>query len=146
MAGDLNARGWLLDTHVWIWFITGSETAFSKDMLRRLNAAAARDALLVSDISLWEVATKSASGTLTVTPTLDDWLARAGRVPGIAYLPLDRETLLLSTRLPGAVHRDPADRILLAAAALHSLTLVTADRELLAYGERTQGFSLINAQ
>jgi len=35
--------------------------------------------------------------------------------------------------LPGMVHRDPADRLLLATARIERLTLVTTDRKLLAY-------------
>ena len=35
--------------------------------------------------------------------------------------------------LPGAFHKDPADRILVATAREHLLTLVTADERILAY-------------
>jgi PIN domain nuclease of toxin-antitoxin system len=35
--------------------------------------------------------------------------------------------------LPGAFHRDPADRLLVAAARRNNLTLVTADDRILAY-------------
>lgn len=44
---------------------------------------------------------------------------------------LTPETLIDSTRLPGVLHRDPADRILAATVRHHGFTLVTQDRKLL---------------
>jgi PIN domain nuclease of toxin-antitoxin system len=35
--------------------------------------------------------------------------------------------------LPGRFHKDPADRLLVATARLHKLTLITADEQILAY-------------
>jgi len=35
--------------------------------------------------------------------------------------------------VPGNMHRDPSDRILVATAREHGLTLLTRDRDLLAY-------------
>jgi PIN domain nuclease of toxin-antitoxin system len=144
MAGELGSRGFLLDTHVWLWLITGEESRFARAVFQKMKAAAAQEALVVSDMSVWEVGVKHARGRLRLTPTLDDWLARAGRSPGLAWLPVDRESLLLSTRLPGEVHRDPVDRLLLATAALHDLTLATADSHLIDYGKRTPGFVVLD--
>lgn len=145
MAGELTTRGYLLDTHIWLWLVTADEACFSKSVYQRMRQAAAQDALAVSDMSVCEVGVKHAGGKLQLTPTLDDWLARAGKAPGISYLPVDRESLLLSTRLPGVMLRDPVDRILLATAALHNLALVTADKAMIDYGKTTPGFAVIDA-
>jgi PIN domain nuclease of toxin-antitoxin system len=44
--------------------------------------------------------------------------------------------LIKSTRRPGALHRDPANRMLIVSAPKHSLTLVTRDKSLLRYAKR----------
>ncbi|EQD54501.1 PilT domain-containing protein, partial [mine drainage metagenome] len=44
------------------------------------------------------------------------------------------EVAVVSSRLPGYFHGDAADRILVASARLHDLTLVTHDERILAYG------------
>lgn len=45
------------------------------------------------------------------------------------------EILVASSFLPMPVHNDPVDRILIATAREHGLTIVTRDRAILAYGE-----------
>jgi PIN domain nuclease of toxin-antitoxin system len=53
----------------------------------------------------------------------------------LRLLLLDAETALESTQLPDSPHGDPADRFLIAAARIHGLRLVTADRKIRAYGK-----------
>jgi PIN domain nuclease of toxin-antitoxin system len=136
----------LLDTHIWVWHIDGDErqtTAGTRELLDRSGSASN---LLVSDISYWEVAVKAAKGRLTFSVDAAVWLQRAEQAPGIAPLPLDRPTLLLSTRLGGSVHNDPADRMLLAAARLNSVPLVTADRLIVEYVAANPGTSVVDAR
>jgi PIN domain nuclease of toxin-antitoxin system len=40
----------------------------------------------------------------------------------------------LSSYLPAPVHNDPTDRIIIATAREHDLTIITRDRAILAYG------------
>ncbi len=51
-------------------------------------------------------------------------------------LPLTPRILIESTRLPGGLHLDPVDRILVATARELGLTLVTRDKLLLAYARK----------
>ncbi|CDH45052.1 conserved hypothetical protein [Candidatus Contendobacter odensis Run_B_J11] len=55
-------------------------------------------------------------------------------LPGIRLEPLSPEVAVASTRLPGAVHADPADRIIAATARQSGAVLVTEDQPLLDYG------------
>lgn len=48
-------------------------------------------------------------------------------------VPLTHEIAIAAYGLPGEFHRDPADRMLVATAVVHDLTLVTADERILAY-------------
>ena len=61
------------------------------------------------------------------------WVRQALSAPGVSLLPLSPEIALDSSRLPGAFHGDPADRILVATARRHEKKLVTADQAILNY-------------
>lgn len=102
--------------------------------------------LFVSDISCWEISVKSANGHLELSIDAALWLERAEQAPGIHFLPVSRQVLVLCTRLSGTVRNDPADRMLLAAAPLHAMPLLTADAELVEYGRRHRGVRLIDAR
>ena len=82
--------------------------------------------------------------TFSIDPML--WLRRAERAPGTRSLALDREILLTSTMLPGQVHNDPVDRMLLAAAKLNNLPLVTADALIIEYAKANPGTPVVDAR
>ena len=111
-----------------------------------LERSGRKSNLLVSDISYWEIAVKSAKGRLTLSVDAAVWLARASAAPGIRFLPLDREVLLLSTRLADSAHNDPADRMLLAVAQLNSVPLVTADKLIVDYAKSHAGTPVVDAR
>ena len=50
-------------------------------------------------------------------------------------IPLSHEIAAEAYALPGRFHKDPVDRILVAAARRHQLSLVTADERLLRYAD-----------
>lgn len=132
----------LLDTHVWLWYLEGGEGQLSElalDLLRRANQA---HRLAVCDVSVWEIGVKAAKGRLELSFDLPLWMARAERVPGITFLPLDRQTLMLSTMLPEGMSGDPVDRMLVAAAVLQPCPLVTKDRAIIDYARREKKLAL----
>lgn len=110
-----------------------------------LARAAEHTALYVSDISFWEIAQKASRGklALSVEPAL--WLARAERAPGLLYVPLDRAVLVQSTLLSG-LPGDPADRMLVATAQLHSLPLITLDENIIRYATSRRGVPVCDAR
>jgi PIN domain nuclease of toxin-antitoxin system len=136
----------LLDTHIWIWHLEGNDARLAgglKDLLDRIGSGSG---LLVLDISYWEVAVNAASGKLALSLDVAIWLQRAQSAPGIRFLSLDRSILLLSTRLPGSAHNDPADRMLLAAAQINNVPLVTADRLMVEYATVNSGTPVVDAR
>ena len=48
---------------------------------------------------------------------------------------MDDAVAIEAYALPGRFHADPADRLLVATARVHGLTLVTADKRILKYPE-----------
>jgi PIN domain nuclease of toxin-antitoxin system len=127
----------LLDTHVLVWLMEGSGR-ISDAVRAQLKQAANEDQLLVSAITPWEVALLTAKGRLKLKRDVSEWLDAALGMPGIHLEPLSPAIAVASTRLPGEIHGDPADRILVATARHTDAVLVTADLQILDYA--MQGF------
>jgi PIN domain nuclease of toxin-antitoxin system len=123
----------LLDTHILVWLMEGSNR-IGDPVHAQIQQAADEDRLSVSAITPWEIAMLVAKGKLRLGRDVADWLQAALVLPGIHLEPLSPAIAVASTRLPWEVHPDPADRILLATARHLDATLVTADRQLLDYG------------
>ncbi len=128
-------RPLLLDTHVWIWLMLG-DTRLGQRSRKLLEEAVPDGRLLVSIISVWEVAMLEANGRLNLAADCADWAGEALSAPGVRLAELNPEIAVAGTRLPGKFHGDPADRILVATARETGATLVTADRAILDYGRR----------
>jgi PIN domain nuclease of toxin-antitoxin system len=124
----------VLDTHVWVWLLEGT-TSLKPAIRRRIEASAREGGLLVSAISVWEVAMLEAKGRLTFDQDCNAWVTDALSAPGISLVPLAPEIAVASTRLPADFHGDPADRIIVATARAHGHTLVTADGAILSYAK-----------
>lgn len=127
----------LLDTHILVWLMEGS-SRLSFAVREQVKQAANEDQLLVSAITPWEIALLAAKGRLKLARDVRDWLDAALALPGIHLEPLSPAIAVASTRLPGGIHGDPADRILVATARHVDATLLTADQQLLDYS--AQGF------
>ena len=113
---------------------------------RLLARSAATAQLLVCDISYWEVATKAARRRLPLAMDAALWLQRAEAAPGVRPVPVTRELLLMSAHLPGELHGDPADRLLIAAAQLFAAPLVTVDERIIAYAKVQGGVPVCDAR
>lgn len=74
-----------------------------------------------------------AKGRLELTMDAADWIARCEALPFLTFVPVDNDVALASTRLPGRVHDDPADRIIIATALDLGATVVTKDRRIRTY-------------
>jgi PIN domain nuclease of toxin-antitoxin system len=119
-------KGVLLDTHVLVWLVRGVQ-----DVSQRVRNLVESDRpTYISAISFVELAIKAQRNTL---PELHG-LAELFTAEGLRELPVDAASAQAIGRFPGLANHDPFDRILVAQAATHNLTLETADRKLLALG------------
>jgi len=124
----------LLDTHSWIWLLNGSERLGPKAR-KSIQRSLSDEAVLVSAISPWEVAMLVAKGRIVLDRDVGEWVETALALPGIRLEPISPEVAVASTRLPGTIHSDPADRMIAATARHLGSTLITADQLLLAYSK-----------
>lgn len=121
----------LLDTHVWIWLNEGLPE-LSVDRRQSIDDAARRGQVWVSIISVWEVSLLHSKQRLHLGTSCLDW-ARRALAPPLALAELTPEIAVECNGLPGRFHSDPADRIIMATARIGGLTVVTRDRQILAY-------------
>ena len=126
----------LLDTHMWVWYVENESRRFSKRISPLVERAVQRGGIIVSAISVWEIAQLEALRRLELSMDVRTWVGRALAFPGVRLKGLSPSIAIESTRLPGEPHRDPADRILIATARLMGAALVTCDEAVLAYAKK----------
>lgn len=117
----------LLDTHVWLWSRLAPERLAGR---HARELADARNELWLSPISVWETLLLAERGRLELAGEPAAWIRRALESVPLREAALTREVALASRALD-LPHQDPADRFIAASAAVHELTLVTADERLL---------------
>lgn len=119
----------LLDTHIFLWYIDGDP------QLPRPFRDAIRDPAneaYLSVASVWEAVIKYALGKLPLPETPATYLPRQRQAHQLASLPIEEAALPFLAALP-SLHRDPFDRILIAQALHHGLSILTVDEAIRAY-------------
>lgn len=119
----------LLDTHVLIWWFS-DRPRLSPGQQQVLESASPESPLVVSEISLWEVATLHGLGRIRLAVPLQEWLERATAAPLVRRQGISPAIAAESVVLPDSFHRGPADRILVATARVLGATLLTQDRRI----------------
>jgi PIN domain nuclease of toxin-antitoxin system len=122
----------LLDTHIWIWLVRG-EGRIAEDILELIFAAAGAGSMFLSVMSIWELSLLDAKGRITLNVPCLTWVRTALDRSGAVTVPLTAEVAVSCHQLPGQLHSDPVDRVLVATARIEGLTLVTRDRAILEY-------------
>jgi PIN domain nuclease of toxin-antitoxin system len=125
----------LLDTHVLVWLVEGLPE-LKPSARRAIEASARTDGVVISAISFWEIAMLAQRGRLSVSGPVTEWRQAILARPGIHEMPVDGAVGIEATQLPGSLHPDPADRLLVATARIHQLALATHDVRLRAYGKQ----------
>ncbi len=75
-------------------------------------------------------------GRVALPMNVRTWVEQALSKPGIAVAPLTPEIAIESVHLPGEMHGDPADRMLVATARVLGATLMTKDAQLIRYSRQ----------
>jgi PIN domain nuclease of toxin-antitoxin system len=122
----------IIDTHVWLWLLH-DPSQLSDAAREQIDIKEVQNGILVSAISVWEIAVKSSLGKLALPLPIEDWYALAKSHSGIVIEPLNPEDAIDSTQLPGDFHKDPADRIIVAMARRYNVPLTTCDNNILRY-------------
>ena len=90
--------------------------------------------LRVSVMSAWEIGMLVSKGRVPAVRPAEGWLEDFAATGTAAIEHVNARILVASSFLPGPIHPDPIDRILIATARDLDLTIITRDRAILAYG------------
>ena len=112
----------LIDTHILIWFLEGSNLLSPS---RRQLIASPASNVFVSIASIWEIAIKISVGKLILAKPLADVIKQIA-VENIGILPISPEHVLQVSTLP-FYHRDPFDRIIISQAIVENMNFISAD-------------------
>lgn len=127
----------LLDTHVWVYY-AGVPNELLPAVVRTIDKARDTGLLFISVISIWEIALLVRKKRLALPMSPARWTEEALKLTGLNLLAFTPEIAIESVDLPEPMHKDPADRILVASARVERMTLVTRDREVLAFAKATK--------
>ncbi len=109
---------YLIDTHVLLWAVD-DDPRLSEQQRTIMHHG---EGLIISAVSIWEIAIKRALGKLTLAGNIVDTV-RAHNIPFLAV----NELHAARTEQLGDHHRDPFDRLLIAQAQIENLTILTSD-------------------
>jgi PIN domain nuclease of toxin-antitoxin system len=126
----------LLDTHYWIWLQLGTANRLTEAVRLAVDQAGAAGALLISAMSVWEVAMLESKGRLELYSPVDAWIRNALATPGLSIAPLTPEIAIESSVLPSPFHGDLVDRIIVATASRMGARLLTRDEKIIEYGRK----------
>ena len=115
-----------LDTCSLVWL------SLSPDRLsKNANKAIKNNSLIMSDISLWEIAMLTKSGRLIIDTSYSEYIELLLSLFGIQVDPITPEIAKISVEFDDSVNHDPADRIIAATSLVEDAPLVTADKNLI---------------
>ncbi len=120
----------LLDTHALVWLDEGN-SKLGKQALSLIDQSLQSKTLFVASISFWEIAMLVAKGRLEMQMSVALW--RQSLIEnGLQEIALNGNIAIQSALLTN-FHGDPADRIIVATAIESTLTLCTADQQILSW-------------
>lgn len=121
---------YLLDTCAAIW-IGNNEEGIAPAAIAALNESE-KGEVYVSPITAWEIGLLVARGRLPKVVDAGEWFGDL-LDKHASLTELSPAILIGSSFLPGNLHGDPADRIIIATARSYELTIITRDRRILDY-------------
>lgn len=122
----------LLDTQALIWLIEGN-VRLGDAARARIERERAGDGAVIPAIAVWEAAMLVDKGKLVLSRPVAGWFDVVLATPGFWRAELTVAIGADAGSLPGAIHGDPADRIMIATARELGCPLMTADRKILDY-------------
>jgi len=118
----------MLDTCGLIWLVNGGGR-ISEQTLKLIEKA---DIVYVSAATALEVGCKAAIKKLKLPMDAEKWYNKVISIHDLVEIPITGKIALFSASLP-LIHKDPADRIIIATAILNRLPVVTHDTRFTQY-------------
>jgi len=119
----------LMDTCAIIWDAL-SPSELSGEAISAIEKADQHNALIISDISIWEISMLIKKRRIEIDSTATDFLNLFLQSRSISVQSISPEIAELSVSFNADINKDPADRIIAATSIIHNAQLVTADQNL----------------
>lgn len=125
----MNKKGYLLDTHIFLWYINKSERLSTnhKELIRDTRLP-----VFLSVASVWECVIKQNIQKISFPEPASVYLPKQREQHWLASLGFSETTLTFLQKLP-AYHRDPFDRLLISQTLENQLILLTEDDKIKRY-------------
>jgi PIN domain nuclease of toxin-antitoxin system len=121
----------LLDTCAIIWDALDRQQLSDK-ALSAINKADQFNALIVSDISIWEIAMLFKKGRVKIDTTASHFINLYLQTRNISVIQISPEIAELSVTFGPEINKVSADRIITATSIIQNAQLVTADQNIIA--------------
>ncbi|WP_250655467.1 type II toxin-antitoxin system VapC family toxin [Alkalimarinus coralli] len=99
--------------------------------MEAINKADENNALIISDISIWEISMLIKKKRIEVETTAANFINLFLQSRNVAVKLISPEIAELSVNFNSEINNDPADRIIAATSIIHNARLVTADQNLI---------------
>ncbi len=119
----------LLDTCALIWLAADPEMLGDAARTAILRV---EDSVFVSPITIFEIGQKQISGKLILPAPVEEWFPAILARHQLSEIHLSARIAATASNLP-PLHKDPFDRLLIATAMEHRLTLLTPDQHIRQY-------------
>ncbi len=124
----------VLDTHVLLWSLLKPEE-LSRGIKQKIAAAQSENKLVISSISLWEIAMLSHKKRINIYEPIKTFLGSISDIDGLVVKDISFEIAAESATLSDDFHGDPADRIIVATTKILGATLLTRDQKILSWAK-----------
>ncbi|MFC3852248.1 type II toxin-antitoxin system VapC family toxin [Salinispirillum marinum] len=119
----------LLDTCAIIWDALDQEK-LTENAKNAIAKADEHNALIISDISIWEISMLIKRSRIEVSTTPANFINLFLESRSVSVISISPEIAELSTNFGSEINNDPADRVIAATSIIHNARLVTADTNL----------------
>lgn len=120
-------RGYLLDTHIWFWYLIGSNK-IPKVIIDILNNN--KPSCWYSPISVWELSVLNKKNRIQIRGNFRDWITDSLRLFPLNEAHFNTEIAIVAGKMKFK-HSDPADHFIASTARVYDLTLLTIDKRLI---------------
>ena len=113
-------RGYLLDTHIWFWYLIGSKR-LSGDLRDLIDQSKSK--CWYSPISIWELGILAKRNRIEIKGDFRTWISEALKLFPIKEAALNKEVSILSGEIV-LPHKDPADHFIAATSLVFDIGII----------------------
>lgn len=128
----------LLDTHAWIWAAADEPGRLGPKTRRLIARAASAGTLMVTTASAFEITALATAGRLRLNQSAERWTRDSVIRGSLRVVGIDMDIAIDAGQIPSSALADPIDRMLVASARAYDVPLVTRDRQIIDYANRSR--------